>query len=49
MQAVVDGHRVRGDLCAETAWADTGEQPMQLLSRWYGFSFTYAGCEIYEK
>jgi hypothetical protein len=29
-------------------WLDTGEQPMQLLSRWYGFSFTYPGCEIYE-
>jgi Protein of unknown function (DUF3179) len=29
-------------------WLDTGEEPMQLLSRWYGFSFTYPGCEIYE-
>ena len=29
-------------------WLDTGEQPMQLLSRWYGFSFTYPDCEIYE-
>ncbi|MCB0001840.1 MAG: DUF3179 domain-containing protein, partial [Anaerolineae bacterium] len=28
-------------------WADTGEAPMQLLSRWYGFSFTYPDCEIY--
>ena len=28
-------------------WVDTGEAPMQLLSRWYGFSFTYPGCEIY--
>ncbi len=28
-------------------WTDTGEAPMQLLSRWYGFSFTYPGCEIY--
>lgn len=28
-------------------WNDTNEQPMQLLTRWYGFSFTYPGCEIY--
>jgi len=30
------------------SWLDTGEEPMQLLSRWYGFSFTYPDCEIYE-
>lgn len=29
-------------------WQDTGEYPMQLLSRWYGFSFTYPDCEIYK-
>ena len=29
-------------------WQDTGEYPMQLLTRWYGFSFTYPGCEIYK-
>jgi len=28
-------------------WKDTGERPMQLLTRWYGFSFTYPGCEIW--
>jgi hypothetical protein len=28
-------------------WNDTSEKPMQLLTRWYGFSFTYPGCEIY--
>ena len=22
---------------------------MQLMSRWYGFSFTYPGCAIYEQ
>ena len=27
-------------------WADGGE-PMQLLTRWYGFSFTYPNCEIF--
>ncbi len=28
-------------------WKDTSEEPMQLLTRWYGFSFTYPECEIY--
>jgi hypothetical protein len=28
-------------------WQDTNEEPMQLLSRWYGFSFTYPQCEIF--
>ena len=27
---------------------DSGEFPMQLLSRWYGFSFTFPGCDIYD-
>jgi hypothetical protein len=30
-------------------WVDTGEPPQQLLTRWYGFSFTYPNCEIYSK
>jgi hypothetical protein len=29
-------------------WKDSGEQPLQLLTRWYGFSFTYPNCEIWE-
>lgn len=29
-------------------WQDTGEYPMQLLTRWYGLSFTYPQCEIYK-
>ena len=29
-------------------WVETGDQPMQLLTRWYGFSFTYPGCKIYK-
>ncbi len=29
-------------------WQDTDEEPMQLLTRWYGFSLTYPQCEIYE-
>jgi hypothetical protein len=28
-------------------WTD-GTSPLQLFTRWYGFSFTYPGCEIYE-
>ncbi len=28
-------------------WKDTGEPPMQLLTRWYGFSFTYPDCKIW--
>lgn len=27
--------------------ADPDDKPMQLLSRWYGFAFTYPACEIY--
>lgn len=26
---------------------EEGEVPMQLFSRWYGFSFTYPECEVY--
>lgn len=29
-------------------WADGSGRPMQLLTRWYGFSFTYPNCDIYE-
>ncbi len=29
------------------SWSDSGDAPMQLLTRWYGFSFTYPQCEIY--
>jgi Protein of unknown function (DUF3179) len=32
----------------QARWKDTNEEPMQLLTRWYGFSFTYPQCEIYE-
>jgi hypothetical protein len=41
-------NRGRIDGVPRATWLDTGEEPMQLLSRWYGFSFTYPGCEIYE-
>lgn len=36
------------DKVPHAAWKDTGEQPMQLLTRWYGFAFTYPNCEIYD-
>jgi hypothetical protein len=34
-------------------WVDDGgpserEPPMQLLTRWYGFAFTWPGCAIFE-
>ena len=29
-------------------WKNTDERPMQLLTRWYGFSFTYPRCEIWD-
>lgn len=29
-------------------WKDRSEYPMQLLTRWCGFSFTYPHCEIYK-
>jgi hypothetical protein len=31
----------------QARWEDTGERPFQLFTRWYGFSFTYPGCEIH--
>ena len=40
--------RGRIDGTPRARWADTDEKPMQLLTRWYGFSFTYPGCEIFE-
>ena len=36
------------DSVPHAKYLDTNEEPMQLLSRWYGFSFTYPQCEIYE-
>ena len=28
-------------------WLDADDFPMQLLTRWYGFAFTYPNCDIY--
>ncbi|MFC4076178.1 DUF3179 domain-containing (seleno)protein [Salinithrix halophila] len=36
----VDGH-------PQAVFDDTGEKPMQLYSRWYGFAYTFPGCELY--
>lgn len=29
-------------------WLDSDELPMQLMTRWYGFAFTYPDCAIYK-
>jgi|RhiMetdeSRZDD1v2_1073273.scaffolds.fasta_scaffold152035_3 uncharacterized protein DUF3179 len=39
--------RSQMDNVPQAFWNDTNEQPMQLLTRWYGFAFTYHDCEIY--
>jgi len=36
------------DVVPRARWLDNDKEPMQLLSRWYGFSFTYPNCEIHE-
>jgi hypothetical protein len=39
----------RGELdgIPTAVWQDDGSRPFQLLSRWYGFSYTYPKCEIF--
>ncbi len=44
---ILQMERGKIDGAPRAIWQDTGEQPMQLLTRWYGFSFTYPSCEIY--
>jgi hypothetical protein len=29
--------------------AKKSERPMQFFSRWYGFAYTFPGCEVCEK
>ncbi|MCB9797314.1 MAG: DUF3179 domain-containing protein [Alphaproteobacteria bacterium] len=36
----------RIDHVPRARWADDGTEPMQLLSRWYGFAFTWPGGDI---
>lgn len=40
--------RSGSDRIPHAFWKSTGEIPMQLLSRWYGFAFTYPNCVIYK-
>ena len=40
--------RLREDRVPFATWVDDGTRPFQLFTRWYGFSFTYPGCEIAE-
>lgn len=40
--------RRRPDGVPYAAWKGGGEPEMQLLSRWYGFSFTWPGCAVVE-
>jgi Protein of unknown function (DUF3179). len=39
--------RSQMDSVPHAFWNHTSDVPMQLLTRWYGFSFTYPNCEIY--
>lgn len=44
---VLQVRRGRLDGVPFATWKGSDEVPMQLLTRWYGFSFTYPQCEIY--
>ncbi len=39
----------RGELdgLLRAVWETDGREPFQLLARWYGFSLTYPGCQIF--
>jgi hypothetical protein len=47
----VDGRPVTISLSLDgfpqAVFDESGEKPMQLYCRWYGFAFTFPGCEIY--
>ena len=36
------------DRVPRAVWKTDGKKPMQLLSRWYGFAFTYPTCDVYK-
>lgn len=36
------------DGAPHATWAQDDSRPMQMLSRWYGFSSTFPDCEIYK-
>lgn len=48
----IEGRKVKISIDIEgyplAQYVDSEEKPMQLYCRWYGFSFTFPGCEIYE-
>ena len=37
-----------GALCNKYGATQSSDRPMQLFLRWYGFSYTFPGCEVYE-
>lgn len=53
-QGLVDDWNGRGlriamgqDGIPTATWEDDGSLPLQFFTRWYGFSYTYPGCEVY--
>ena len=40
-------HRISEDDHLPAAVWEDGSRPFQIFTRWYGFSFTYPGCEIH--
>ena len=43
------GEIVRGGaLCDKDGVPQSGDRPRQLFLRWYGFSYTFPSCEVYE-
>lgn len=45
--ALNNGTGIRDGILMQHGEALQPERPQQLLQRWYGFSITYPGCEIY--
>ena len=37
-----------GTLCDKNSVPQHADRPRQLFLRWYGFSYTFPGCEVYE-
>jgi Protein of unknown function (DUF3179) len=40
--------RIGEDFVPVATW-DDGSRPLQLFTRWYGFSYTYPGCEVWSE
>jgi len=47
----IDGRAIRlsigPDSVPSAIWSDDATRPIQLFSRWYGFSLTYPKCEVH--